>query len=419
MTQQKSPYKNRKPMEKLIRSVRNSLPAMMVMLLSTTLHAQQTQEPAGFELPEAGVTSVTPAVQVEMELQEQRVLSWPFDVTRVFLADDTLVKFEPVTPSKVRLRALKAGRTEVNVWGAGGVMQTYELLVHAPITELKQVLKEEFSEHQVAVRQLTSSVMLTGEVYEAETRANMESVARQFFPRVINNLKLIHKRELEPLPVELQASIFEVSHYDVTKHGLEWPLQKSRKGQMQHQVLGSVGEVADFLQAAHDKNLLRKIASPRISTVEGRRASYETGGKMPLVVATGNTGSRVQLQQWGVRMQLLPKRLDNGKLRLEVQPCVNQIDMTKQAKIETVNLPGIRIHQHDLLIDLAEGESLMLYGMPMERVVLEKEDLPILSDLPLLGESFYKTNRIDDQVELFIIIAPAQTPGEKIAFMPK
>jgi type II secretory pathway component GspD/PulD (secretin) len=70
------------------------------------------------------------------------------------------------------------------------------------------------------------------------------------------------------------------------------------------------------------------------------------------------------------------------------------------------------------LIDLAEGESLMLYGMPMDRVIREKEDLPLLSDLPLLGESFYKTKRIDDKVELFIIIAPGQTPGEKVATTP-
>jgi len=116
-----------------------------------------------------------------------------------------------------------------------------------------------------------------------------------------------------------------------------------------------------------------------------------------------------------VRMQLLPTRLKNGKLRLGVQPRINQIDVTKTTKVDSVSLPGIRTHQHDLLIDLGEGESLMLYGMPMDRIIREKKDLPLLSDLPLLGESFYKTTRIDDKVELFIIIAPEQTAGEKIA----
>ena len=394
----------------------NSLASLLLILLvATAVQGQQSEEPDGFALPEAGVKSVSPAVQVEMELAEHRVLSWPFHVTRIFLADDTLVKLEPMTPSKVRLRALKSGSTRINVWGENGVAQAYDILIHAPITELQKILKEEFSESKITVRQVAASVMLSGEVAEQNARENIESVARQFFPRVINNLKLKIQPEVEPEPVKLQASIFEVSHYDLKQHDLKWPLEASRKGEMQHEVLGSTGAVAEFLQSAYEKKLLRKIATPLITTVEGRRAAFETGGQMPLVIASGSQGGRVRLQQWGVRMNLLPTRLDNGKLRLGVQPKINQIDVAKAIRVESVSLPGIRTHQNDLLVDLGEGESLMLYGMPMERVIREKEDLPLLSDLPLLGESFYKTNKIDDKVELFIIISPAQTSGEKVA----
>ena len=395
------------------------LPTWLVaLLLTVTVHAQQSEEPAGFDLPEAGVKSVMPAVQVEMEMNEYRMLSWPFDVSRVFLADDSLLKLEPVTPSKLRLRALKSGKTRMNVWSKDGVTQSYEVLIHAPLAELEKVLIEEFSDQDVSVRQLAGNVMLSGNVKEAAVRANIESVASEFFPRVINNLKLIRKPQTEPRPVKLQASIFEISHYDLEKHSLKWPLEKSKVGQMNHQVLRAQGEVAGFLQAAYDKNLIRKIAAPEIETIEGRRVSFETGGQMPLVVAAGSSQGRIRLQQWGVRMQLLPTRLTNGKLRLGVQPRINQIDVTKSARLDALTLPGIRTHQHDLLMDLAEGESLMLYGMPMERVIREKEDLPILSDLPFLGRSFYKTNLIDDKVELFIIIAPAQTPGDKVASTP-
>ena len=121
----------------------NSLPlaSLLALWLATFAQAQQKEEPQGFALPEAGVKSVMPAVQVEMEMNEQRVLSWPFDVTRVFLADDSLLKLEPVTPSKLRLRALKSGKTRVNVWGQGGTTQTYEVLIHAPIAELKKCSK--------------------------------------------------------------------------------------------------------------------------------------------------------------------------------------------------------------------------------------------------------------------------------------
>lgn len=394
----------------------NSLASLLLVLfVATAVQGQQSEEPDGFALPEAGVKSVSPAVQIQMELAEHRVLSWPFHVTRIFLADDTLVKLEPMTPSKVRLRALKSGSTRINVWGENGVAQAYDILIHAPITELQKILKEEFSESKITVRQVAASVMLSGEVAEQNARENIESVARQFFPRVINNLKLKIQPEVEPEPVKLQASIFEVSHYDLKQHDLKWPLEASRKGEMQHEVLGSTGAVAEFLQSAYEKKLLRKIATPLITTVEGRRAAFETGGQMPLVIASGSQGGRVRLQQWGVRMNLLPTRLDNGKLRLGVQPKINQIDVAKAIRVESVSLPGIRTHQNDLLVDLGEGESLMLYGMPMERVIREKEDLPLLSDLPLLGESFYKTNKIDDKVELFIIISPAQTPGEKVA----
>ena len=141
---QKLPCKNKILM--IMHSTKNDIRYLSIMsllyvlLFTYTAKAQQAEEPAGFALPKAGVKSVMPAVQVEMEMNEHRVLSWPFDVTRVFLADDSLLKLDPVTPSKLRLRALKAGKTRVNVWGDDGVALTYDILIHAPIEELRKVL---------------------------------------------------------------------------------------------------------------------------------------------------------------------------------------------------------------------------------------------------------------------------------------
>ena len=104
--------------------------------------------------------------------------------------------------------------------------------------------------------------VLSGEVAEQNARENIESVARPVFPRVINNLKLKIQPEVEPEPVKLQASIFEVSHYDLKqRHDLKWPLEAGRKGEMQHEVLATKGVVAEFLQSAYEKELLRKIAT--------------------------------------------------------------------------------------------------------------------------------------------------------------
>ena len=175
----------------------NSLASLLLVLfVATAVQGQQSEEPDGFALPEAGVKSVSPVVQVEMELAEHRVkLAVPCHSD--FLADDTLVKLEPMTPSKVRLRALKSGSTKINVWGENGVAQAYDILIHAPITELQKILKEEFSESKITVRQVAASVMLSGEVAEQNARENIESVACQFFPRVINNLKLKIQLEVE------------------------------------------------------------------------------------------------------------------------------------------------------------------------------------------------------------------------------
>ena len=47
----------------------NSLASMLLILfVATAVQGQQSEEPDGFALPEAGVKSVSPAVQIEMEL---------------------------------------------------------------------------------------------------------------------------------------------------------------------------------------------------------------------------------------------------------------------------------------------------------------------------------------------------------------
>ena len=146
----------------------------------------------------------------------------------------------------------------------------------------------------------------------------------------------------------------------------------------------------------------RVIASPRVVTAHGVEAVIEQGDRVPFQQATSSGATSV--------------RFVNATLSLKVKPLIthdNKIDMEldiNQDKIgESVNAflpPAINTKKVTTKVLVDNGGTVVIGGI-FERVennVVNK--VPLLGDIPLIGNLFRNLARQDDKRELLVFVTP-------------
>jgi type IV pilus assembly protein PilQ len=146
----------------------------------------------------------------------------------------------------------------------------------------------------------------------------------------------------------------------------------------------------------------RVIASPRVVTAHGVEAVIEQGDRVPYQQATSSGATSI--------------RFMDATLSLKVKPLItynNQIDMVlsvNQDKIGTpINQflpPPINTKQVTTKVLVENGGTVVIGGIfdRTENEVVNK--VPMLGDIPVLGNVFKNTSKVDDKRELLIFVTP-------------
>ena len=98
-----------------------------------------------------------------------------------------------------------------------------------------------------------------------------------------------------------------------------------------------------------------------------------------------------------------PRVNDSGQVTLEIEQEVSSVVKTTTSGIDS---PTIRQRKVRTSVVISDGEALALGGLIQESEQTGKTKVPILGDVPLLGNAFrQKTNKIS-RTELIIFIRP-------------
>jgi pilus assembly protein CpaC len=81
-----------------------------------------------------------------------------------------------------------------------------------------------------------------------------------------------------------------------------------------------------LLQALKEDDLAKIMAKPTLVSLSGRPASFLDGGEQAVPIPAGLGQIGIQFEEFGTRLNFLPIVLGNGKIHLEVEPEVSQLD---------------------------------------------------------------------------------------------
>jgi pilus assembly protein CpaC len=152
---------------------------------------------------------------------------------------------------------------------------------------------------------------------------------------------------------------------------------------------------------------LRALAEPNLIAMNGQTASFLAGGEFPVPVVQGGGNSNavsVVFKEYGVRLNFKPTIIDEDHIRLELEPEVSTIDFANGVRFNGFVIPALRTRRARTGVELRDGQSFALAGLLDNNETRSMSKIPVLGDIPILGNLFKSSSFQKQETELMFII---------------
>ncbi|MDQ7988214.1 MAG: type II secretion system secretin GspD [Candidatus Dactylopiibacterium sp.] len=168
----------------------------------------------------------------------------------------------------------------------------------------------------------------------------------------------------------------------------------------------SLGMIASAIEKSGDGNVL---STPNLQTLDNEEARIVVGQNIPIITGTqlssANTNpfTTVERKDIGIKLKIRPQISEGGAITLNVAQEVSSID-------NTVNTSGtgiatkVRTIETKVLVD--DGQIVVLGGLIEDRQNNADNSVPLLSDIPILGQLFRYRSREHQKVNLMVFLRP-------------
>ena len=165
-----------------------------------------------------------------------------------------------------------------------------------------------------------------------------------------------------------------------------------------------------FITALREERLAKLLAEPRLVTLSGRPATFLSGGQqaVPEVTASGVGGGTVgtRFEPFGTQLTFLPIVLGNGKIYLEVEPVISQLNANNGFIIGGVAVPGRDEQRVRTAIMMEPGQTFAIGGLIQNEVGGNTTKTPILGDLPFIGPFCSTVAYTETEREVVVLVTP-------------
>ncbi len=148
------------------------------------------------------------------------------------------------------------------------------------------------------------------------------------------------------------------------------------------------------------------LSAPNLVTTPGNAAKFLVGGEIPYVVSTGLGQSSITFKEYGVKLDMTPHMMGNGDIETLIEPEVSQLDYQDGVTLNGFVVPAFKTSKLSTDIITQPGESVVMGGLlsRVEQRTIAK--IPVLGDLPVLGQLFRSTRYQTSQTDVVFVMTP-------------
>lgn len=165
------------------------------------------------------------------------------------------------------------------------------------------------------------------------------------------------------------------------------------------------GTILDLeLSALEQENKGEIIASPRITVANQHEAYIEQGTEIPYVQATSSGATSVEFKKAVLSLKVTPHITPDNRIILDL--VVTQD--TRGDTVQTSTGPAVAIDTQEISTQVLveNGETVVLGGIFQQNLIKAVSQVPLLGDLPLVGNLFKNSRDFNEKRELLIFVTP-------------
>lgn len=241
-----------------------------------------------------------------------------------------------------------------------------------------------------------------------------------------NLLEMLDRPSKEAL---IEVTVAEVSLNDSSQLGVEWLIKEARldgtkiisgtlgglgvgSAGINYRRIDSAGDTRLLLNALASNNRATILSSPRVLTRNGETATIQVGQEVPIITSqqtsptTGSNGSVLQTVQYrntGVILKVRPVIHSGNQVDLDISQEVSAAQVTSTG-VNTSPTFGTR--KIDTKLSLRDGATVLLGGLISNNSSQGNAGIPLLKDVPGLGQLFRTNSDKSDRTELIILVTP-------------
>jgi pilus assembly protein CpaC len=163
------------------------------------------------------------------------------------------------------------------------------------------------------------------------------------------------------------------------------------------------------IQALQSQNLLQTLAEPNVLALNGKEASFISGGEFPVPMVQGGTGNgavSIVWREFGIRITFTPKITPRGTIQLQVTPEVSSLDFANALSFQGYTIPALNTRRVKTEVELESGQSFVVAGLMDNTLTETISKIPGLANIPLLGQLFTTRTKSRNNTELMVIVTP-------------
>lgn len=373
----------------------------------------------------------SPNEKLELTVSTSRILTLEKRIPRVQVNNPELLSVTPLSATQVQVSAKKAGVTAINLWDEDGQIHAVDVFVYGDVRELEHALETQFPNSSIKVYRYSQALVLTGFIDRPDYVTPIVELAQDYSPKVINNISVGGVQQ-----VLLKVKIFEVSRTKLRRMGSDLSLLNSSGGFLSTGVSGLIanttnaapgaiqsivdtgGQTVEFgivnggqqffgvLDLLQQHSIAKILAEPNIVAVSGRPALFNEGGEIPIVVPQSLGTASIEFKKFGTQVDFLPIVLGNGNIRLEVRPRISELDASNSITLQNVQIPALTVREVDTAVEMKAGQTFALAGLIQRRTEGLNRGIPYLSNMPIIGAPFRRTEERVNEIELLITVTP-------------
>jgi general secretion pathway protein D len=245
---------------------------------------------------------------------------------------------------------------------------------------------------------------------------------------------MLHKIDIIPLQVLIEATIAEVDLNDSLQYGTQFffttdhfaetlgtPAANATTGFPSLTALTYPGNTPFFvlskgpnfaLAALAAVTKVKVLSAPQVMVLDNQPASVQVGQQVPVLTGQATstlapgapTVNSVNYQNTGVIMQVTPRVNSGGLVTLNIAQEVSNV--AAAAANTVMGSPTFNDQVFRTQVAVQDGQTIGMAGLITDNASVGNAGIPLLKDIPLLGTLFSTQSNARMRTELLVLITP-------------